>query len=146
MYQPLEPLHPIISPEPFMKWGIGIVWKFPHASGGRVFMLATTIYFSKWIKFAIFVKVREKEVISSIKCNVLTRFCISSEIVCLTGVNSRCQRLQIPSPNQDLCSSPSSIPSTRMHEPHYGHQRRYVWPGLALRDANCTTTESPPKK
>ena len=48
-------------------------------------MLAMTDYFSKWIEAEAFVQVREKEVISFIKRNILTRFGIPAEIVCDNG-------------------------------------------------------------
>ncbi|KAI3761737.1 hypothetical protein L1987_52158 [Smallanthus sonchifolius] len=85
LHRPAEPLYPIISPWPFMKWGMDIVGKLPKAPGGKVFMLAMTYYFSKWIEAEAFVQVREKEVISFIKRNILTRFGIPSEIVCDNG-------------------------------------------------------------
>jgi ribonuclease HI len=85
LHQPAEPLHSIISPWPFMKWGMDIVGKLPKAPGGKVFMLAMTDYFSKWIEAEAFAQVREKEVISFIKRNILTRFGIPAEIVCDNG-------------------------------------------------------------
>ncbi|KAK9073810.1 hypothetical protein SSX86_006404 [Deinandra increscens subsp. villosa] len=85
LHQPAEPLHPIVSPWPFMKWGMDIVGKLPKAPGGKVFMLAMTDYFSKWIEAEAYVQVREKEVISFIKRNILTRFGIPAEIICDNG-------------------------------------------------------------
>lgn len=85
LHQPAEPLYPIISPWPFMKWGMDIVGKLPKAPGGKVFMLAMTDYFSKWIEAEAFVQVREKEVISFIKRNILTRFGVPAEITCDNG-------------------------------------------------------------
>lgn len=84
-HQPAEPMHPIISPWPFMKWGMDIVGKLPKAPGGKVFMLVMTDYFSKWIEAEAFVQVREKEVVSFIKRNILTRFGIPAEIICDNG-------------------------------------------------------------
>ena len=77
LHQPAEPMYPIVSPWPFMKWGMDIVGKLPVAPGGKVFMLAMTDYFSKWIEAEAFVQVKEKEVISFIKRNILTRFGVS---------------------------------------------------------------------
>ena len=55
LHQPAEPLHSIISPLPFMKWGMDIVGKLPVAHGGKVFMLVMTNYFSKWIEVKAYV-------------------------------------------------------------------------------------------
>ena len=74
LHQPAEPLHPIISPWPFMKWEMDIVGKLPTAPGGKVFMLVMTDYFSKWIEAEAYVQVKDKEVVSFIKRNILTRF------------------------------------------------------------------------
>ena len=44
LHQPAEPMYPIVSPWPFMKWGMDIVRKLPKAPGVKVFMLAMTDY------------------------------------------------------------------------------------------------------
>jgi hypothetical protein len=78
-------MYPIISPWPFMKWGMDIVGKLPKAPGGKVFMLAMTDYFSKWIEAEAFSQVTDREVVSFIKRNILTRFGIPAEIICDNG-------------------------------------------------------------
>ena len=83
--RPAESLHPIIPPWPFMKWGMDIIGKLLKALGGNVFMLVMKNYFSKWIEAATFVQVRDKEGVSFIKRNILTRFGILSEIICDNG-------------------------------------------------------------
>ncbi|CAH9054188.1 unnamed protein product [Cuscuta epithymum] len=84
-HQPSESLHPILSPWPFMKWGMDIVGKLPEAPGQKVYMLAMTDYFSKWVEAEPFRQVRDEQVISFIKRNILCRFGIPSEIVCDNG-------------------------------------------------------------
>ncbi|KAI3827873.1 hypothetical protein L1987_01961 [Smallanthus sonchifolius] len=61
------------------------VRKLPKAPGGKVFMLAMKDYFSKWVEAEAFIQVREKEVSSFLKRNILTRFGIPEEIVCDNG-------------------------------------------------------------
>ncbi|XP_074300718.1 uncharacterized protein LOC141632026 [Silene latifolia] len=85
IHQPAEPMHPIISPWPFMMWGMDIVGKLPRAPGNRVYMLAMTNYFSKWIEAEAMTKVKEQHVISFIKRNIISRFGIPSEIICDNG-------------------------------------------------------------
>ena len=82
---PAEFFHPISASWPFMKWGMDIVGKLPEAPGGKVFMLAVTDYFSKWIEADAFKHVTETEVISFLTKNVITRYGIPSEIVCDNG-------------------------------------------------------------
>ena len=55
-----------------------IVGKLPVAPGGKVFMLVMTDYFSKCIEAEAFAQVEDKEVVSFIKRNILTRFGIPS--------------------------------------------------------------------
>ncbi|XP_074298032.1 uncharacterized protein LOC141628837 [Silene latifolia] len=59
-HQPAEHMHQIISPWPFMKWGMDIVGPLPRASGNRAYMLAMTDYFSKWIDAEAFPQIKEK--------------------------------------------------------------------------------------
>ena len=54
IHQPSEYLHPSTPSWPFMKWEMDIVGKMPKAPGQKVFMLAMTAYFSKWIKAKAF--------------------------------------------------------------------------------------------
>jgi len=49
------------------EWGMDIVGKLPQAPQQKVFMLAMTDYFSKWIEADSFRQVTEKEVISFIR-------------------------------------------------------------------------------
>ncbi|XP_021764713.1 uncharacterized protein LOC110729291 [Chenopodium quinoa] len=49
-HKPSMPLHPTLTPWPFMIWGMDIVGKLPAAPGQKVYMLTLTDYFSKWIE------------------------------------------------------------------------------------------------
>ncbi|KAJ9542262.1 hypothetical protein OSB04_028768 [Centaurea solstitialis] len=73
---PSEPLHSVLIPWPFMRWGMDIVGKLPPAPGQK---------FSKWIEAAAFSQVRDKEVISFIQTNIIYRFGVPSEIMCDNG-------------------------------------------------------------
>ncbi|XP_057811617.1 uncharacterized protein LOC131025850 [Salvia miltiorrhiza] len=82
---PPEPLTAITSPWPFMKWGMDIVGKLPMAPGQKVYMLAVTDYFSKWIEAESFHQVRDKEVKGFIWKNVICRYGVPKEIVTDNG-------------------------------------------------------------
>ncbi|XP_074283339.1 uncharacterized protein LOC141607888 [Silene latifolia] len=71
IHQPTEPLYPIISLWPFMTWGMDIVGPLPRVTGNRIWMLAMTDYFSKWVEVEAFTKVKDKQVISFIKRNII---------------------------------------------------------------------------
>jgi hypothetical protein len=82
---PPEPLHPVISPWPFMKWGMDLVGKLPTSTGQKKWFLAMTDYFSKWVEAEAYPEIKEAQVISFIKKNIMCRFGIPSEIVCDNG-------------------------------------------------------------
>ncbi|KAL5549326.1 hypothetical protein UlMin_004557 [Ulmus minor] len=82
---PPEQLRPILSPWPFMKWGMDIVGKLPTAPGQRVYMLAVTDYFTKWVEAEAYHQVRDREVKNFIWKNVICRFGVPKEIVTDNG-------------------------------------------------------------
>ncbi|XP_074297470.1 uncharacterized protein LOC141628197 [Silene latifolia] len=63
-----------LEPHEAKQWGMDIVGKFPVAPGQKVFMLAMTDYFSKWIEANSFRQVTEQEVISFIRTNIICRW------------------------------------------------------------------------
>ena len=48
IHHPPEPLHPTVASLPFDAWGLNVVGPLPKSSGGHMYILATTDYFSKW--------------------------------------------------------------------------------------------------
>ncbi|XP_071905968.1 uncharacterized protein [Coffea arabica] len=48
IHQSPEPLHPTVASWPFDAWGLDIVGPLPKSSGGHIFILVATDYFSKW--------------------------------------------------------------------------------------------------
>ncbi|KAJ9553755.1 hypothetical protein OSB04_017800 [Centaurea solstitialis] len=85
IHRPSEPLHSVLIPWPFMRWGMDIVGKLPPAPGQKVYLLVLTDYFSKWIEAGAFSQVRDKEVISFIQKNIIYRFGVPAEIMCDNG-------------------------------------------------------------
>ena len=84
-HMPPEKLHSTLTPWPFMKWGMDIVGKMPTAPGQRVFMLALTDYFTKWVEAEAFAKVRDLEVKNFVWKNIICRFGVPKEIVTDNG-------------------------------------------------------------
>lgn len=70
MHKPSELLHLTLTHCPFMKLGMDIVGNLPSAPRLKVFMLALTNNFCKWIEANSFQQVHEKEVISFIHTNI----------------------------------------------------------------------------
>ena len=58
-----------------------IFGNLPKDRGGKVIMLAMTKYFSSRVEVEAFVQVRDKEVVSFIKCNIVNRSGILAKII-----------------------------------------------------------------
>ncbi|KAL5835807.1 hypothetical protein ACOSQ3_015358 [Xanthoceras sorbifolium] len=84
-HQHPERLHPISATWPFMKWGMDIVGKLPVATGGKVYMLAVTDYFTKWVEAESYMRIKDSEVKSFIWKNVICRYGVPKEIVTDNG-------------------------------------------------------------
>ena len=55
IYQPPKLLHPTVASWPFDAWGLDVVRPLtPKSFDGQSYILATTDYFSKWTKAAVF--------------------------------------------------------------------------------------------
>ena len=48
IHQSLEPLHPTVASWPFDAWGLDEIGPLPKSSGGHLYILAATDYFSQW--------------------------------------------------------------------------------------------------
>ena len=64
-----------------MKWGMDIVGKLPTTPGQRVYMLAVTDYFTKWVQAEAYHHVCDREAKNFIWKNVICRFGVPKEIV-----------------------------------------------------------------
>ncbi|KAK4406566.1 Transposon Tf2-12 polyprotein [Sesamum angolense] len=62
IHQPHEPLHPTVASWPFDAWGLDVVGPLMKSSGGHLYILATTDYFSKWAE-AVPLKEVKKEML-----------------------------------------------------------------------------------
>ena len=110
-HMPPEKLHSTLIPWPFMKWGMDIVGKMLFAPVERVFMLAVTDYFTKWVEAEAFSRVRDKEVKSFIWKNVICRFVVPKEIVTDNGHSSSTQTFKtfVRNGASDYLSVPQGI-------------------------------------
>ncbi|KAL0401635.1 UNVERIFIED_CONTAM: hypothetical protein Slati_4193400 [Sesamum latifolium] len=61
IHQPAEPLTTMLSPCPFMQWGMDIVGPFPLAVGQRKFLLVAIDYFTKWVEAEPLARITEGE-------------------------------------------------------------------------------------
>ncbi|KAL0439920.1 UNVERIFIED_CONTAM: hypothetical protein Slati_2475000 [Sesamum latifolium] len=85
IHQPAEPLTTMLSPCPFMQWGMDIVGPFPLAAGQRKFLLVAIDYFTKWVEAEPLARITEGEVMKFIWKNIVCRFGIPREIISDNG-------------------------------------------------------------
>ncbi|KAJ9544343.1 LOW QUALITY PROTEIN: hypothetical protein OSB04_024050 [Centaurea solstitialis] len=88
-HRPSEPLHSILIPWPFMRWGMDIVGKLPPAPGQKVYLLVLTGYFSKWIEAAAFSQIRKSYPSSRIISSTDSAYHPKS---CATMAQSLCEK------------------------------------------------------
>ncbi|XP_059277686.1 uncharacterized protein LOC132031802 [Lycium ferocissimum] len=82
---PPEALHPTIASWPFDAWGLDVVGPLPKSSGGHLYILAATDYFSKWAKVVALKEVKKENVANFIRVNIIYRFGIPRYIITDNG-------------------------------------------------------------
>ena len=81
IHQPSEVLHPTIASWLFDAWGLDIVGPLPKSSGGHLYILAATDYFSKWAEVVALIEVKKENVANFIRVNIIYRFGIPRYII-----------------------------------------------------------------
>ncbi|XP_015166558.1 uncharacterized protein [Solanum tuberosum] len=66
-HQPPEVLYPTIASCPFDAWGLDVVGPLPKSSGGHLYILAATNYFSKWAEAVALKEVKKENVANFIR-------------------------------------------------------------------------------
>ncbi|KAL0462697.1 UNVERIFIED_CONTAM: hypothetical protein Slati_0157300 [Sesamum latifolium] len=94
IHQPAEPLTTIMSPCPFMQWGMDIVGHFPLTAGQRKFLLVAIDYFTKWVEAEPLARITEGEVMKFIWKNIVCHFGIPREIISDNGRQFQGRRIQ----------------------------------------------------
>ncbi|KAL0462431.1 UNVERIFIED_CONTAM: hypothetical protein Slati_0130700 [Sesamum latifolium] len=94
IHQPAEPLTTMLSPCPFIQWGMDIVGPFPLATGQRKFLLVAIDYFTKWVEVEPLARVTEGEVMKFIWKNIVCHFEIPREIISDNGRQFQGRRIQ----------------------------------------------------
>ncbi|KAL0402535.1 UNVERIFIED_CONTAM: hypothetical protein Slati_4283400 [Sesamum latifolium] len=77
IYQPPEPLHPTVASWPFDAWGLDVLGPMTKSSGGHLYILAATDYFSKWAKVPL-KEVKKENVADFIRTNIIYRYGVPS--------------------------------------------------------------------
>ncbi|RDX88227.1 pol, partial [Mucuna pruriens] len=99
---PPENLHYVMSPWPFVKWGVDILGPFPPAPGQVKFLIVAVDYFTKWIEAEPVATITVERVKKFYWKKIVCRFSIPAEIVSDNGTQFAskstaefCQELKI---------------------------------------------------
>ncbi|XP_019246569.1 PREDICTED: uncharacterized protein LOC109226231 [Nicotiana attenuata] len=85
IHQPPEVFHPTVASWPFDAWGLDVVGPLPKSSGGHLYILAATDYFSKWAEVVSLKEVKKENVANFIRVNIIYRFGIPRYILTDNG-------------------------------------------------------------
>ncbi|XP_070005329.1 uncharacterized protein [Nicotiana sylvestris] len=84
-HQPPEVLHPTVTFWLFDGWGLDVVGPLPKSSGGNLYILDATDYFSKWAEVVALKEVKKEIVANFIRVNIIYRFGIPRYIITDNG-------------------------------------------------------------
>jgi hypothetical protein len=80
------PLQHVLPDFPFSKWGLDFIGPInPPSSAGKIFILTTTDYFTKWTEVVPLRHSQDEQVISFLETNIFSRFGIPLEIITYNG-------------------------------------------------------------
>nr|XP_027068875.1 uncharacterized protein LOC113694208 [Coffea arabica] len=107
--QPPEPLHPTVASWPFDAWGLDIVGPLPKSSGGHIFILAATDYFSKWAEAVPLREVKKENVVDFIRSHIIYRYGVPRYIItdngkpfCNVAMNKLCEKFHFKQYNSSM--------------------------------------------
>ncbi|KAL0311581.1 UNVERIFIED_CONTAM: hypothetical protein Sangu_2452800 [Sesamum angustifolium] len=85
IHQPPEPLHPTVASWPFDAWGLDVVGPLTKSSGGHLYILAATDYFSKWAEAVPLKKVKKENAADFIRTHIIYRYGVPRYIITDNG-------------------------------------------------------------
>ncbi|KAK4406237.1 hypothetical protein Sango_0630200 [Sesamum angolense] len=85
IYQPHGPLHPTVASWSFDAWGLDVVGPLTKSSGGHLYILAATDYFSKWAEAVPLKEVKKEHVADFIRTHIIYRYGVPRYIITDNG-------------------------------------------------------------
>ena len=79
--QPSSFLHYLMSPWPFVQWGVDIVGPLRQSTGQKKNIIVACNYFAKWVEVEAVSKVTEKKVRGFLYNYILSRFGVPHTLV-----------------------------------------------------------------
>ncbi|KAK4407891.1 hypothetical protein Sango_0370100 [Sesamum angolense] len=108
IHQLPEPLHPTIVLWPFDAWGLDVVGPIIKSSGGHLYILAATDYFSKWVE-AVPLKEVKKENVAFICTHIIYHYRVPRYIItdngkpfCNSLIDKLCQKFGFKQRNSSM--------------------------------------------
>ncbi|KAL0340180.1 UNVERIFIED_CONTAM: hypothetical protein Sradi_4534800 [Sesamum radiatum] len=109
IHQPLEPLHPIVASWPFDAWDLDVVGPLTKSSGGHLYILAATDYFSKWAEAVPLKEVKKENVVDFILIHIIYRYGVPRYIIidnrkpfCNSLIDKLCQKFGFKQKNSSM--------------------------------------------
>ncbi|KAL0371796.1 UNVERIFIED_CONTAM: hypothetical protein Scaly_0861200 [Sesamum calycinum] len=85
IHQPPEPLHPTVASWPFDGWGLDVVGPLTKFSGGHLYILVATDYFSKWAEAVPLKEVKKENVADFIRTHIIYHYGVPRYIITDNG-------------------------------------------------------------
>ena len=87
IHVPLTSLNVMVSPWPFLMWGMDVIPITPKASNGHRFIFVVIDYFTKWVEAASYASVMRTVVARFIKKESICRYGLPKRIISDNGLN-----------------------------------------------------------
>jgi hypothetical protein len=78
---PPAELTSLVSPWPFVWWGIDLLGPFPKVAGQLKYLVVAIEYSTKWIEEEPLAKITAKNVLGFFKRNILARFGVTTLVI-----------------------------------------------------------------
>ncbi|KAL0420933.1 UNVERIFIED_CONTAM: hypothetical protein Slati_3116200 [Sesamum latifolium] len=109
IHQPPKPLHPTVASWPFDAWGLDVVGPMTKSSGGYLYILAATDYFSKWAEAVPLKGVKKENDADFIRTNIIYRYGVRRYIItdnrkpfCNSLIDKLCQKFGFKQRNSSM--------------------------------------------
>ncbi|KAL0368108.1 UNVERIFIED_CONTAM: hypothetical protein Scaly_1029700 [Sesamum calycinum] len=109
IHQPPKLLHPTVASWSFDAWGLDVVGLLTKSSGGHLYILATTDYFSKWAEVIPLKEVKKENVANFIHTHIIYRYGVPRYIItdngkpfCNSLIDKLCQKFGFKQRNSSM--------------------------------------------
>ena len=115
IHQPPEPLHPTVASWHFDAWGLDAIGPLPKSSGGHLYILAATDYFSKWAEAMPLREMKKETVVNFIRTHLIYRYGVPQYIITDNGkpfysrlMTELCEKFEFKQYNSSMYNAPAN--------------------------------------